>query len=181
MSEVSVPQHPTGLNKEANKFLQKLQGDKKAVNIDATGNILITGRPNSGVPELVEQITTDLKERNIAYQTIKVTDANSSIHASNAIKKAESVILIEDDYRLLLASGGKIGNAKNLIYITRHLDVKMPEYKVFNQHFAFSSQRNEDITGYPSPFAGIGSELNKGEFVSIMDSTLTDLDQTHFI
>lgn len=178
MSVIPQPTHIKFDAKDPNKFLRDLQANKKDVIINTTANILVTGRPNSGVADFKDMLTEHFDASNIPYHVIVVKDANSATKAASAVNKEGRIVIIEDDYRLLFSTGVKLDQAKNLIYITRHWNLGAKEYSMFEQHIAFSSHRNEDLVGYPYPFSAIGAELSYGEYVLIDSHDISDVGKT---
>lgn len=164
----------------ARNFLEDYRGNLVDFKIDSgVGNILVTGRPNSGVEDFKELLLKRLDETGKSYEEIYVNDTNAVYKALKAINDAQKLVIIEDPYRLLFSRGG-LKNAQAVIYFTRHWNLKTDgvEYSTFSHHIAFASQRNQEIGEYPKPFAGIGSDLQKGEYISINTGQFSMVSQT---
>lgn len=170
----------TGSFGEARNFLEDYRGNLVDLKIDSgVGNILVTGRPNSGVEEFKDLLLNRLDETGREYAEITINDMQAVFHAFKAIKAGKKLIIVNDPYRLLFSVGG-LKDPKGVVYFTRHWNLRTDgkEYLTFNHHIAFASQRNEEIHDYPRPFAGIGSELKKGEYVSINTGQFSMVSKT---
>lgn len=164
----------------ARNFLEDYRENLVDFKIDSgVGNILVTGRPNSGVEDFKELLLKRLNETGKDYEEIYVNDMNAVYKAYKAINDGSKLIIIEDPYRLLF-SGGGVKNAEGIVYFTRHWNLKTDgiEYRTFSHHIAFASQRNQEIIEYPGPFAGIGADLARGEYISINTGQFSMVSQT---
>lgn len=150
-------------------FLEDYQENLVDFKVDTgSGNLLVTGRPNSGVEEFKELLLSRLSENGREYEEITIGDMRSVFAAVKLIRESDKIVILNDPYRLLFSIGG-IKKPNNLVYFTRHWNLRTDsnEYLVFDHHIAFASQRNQEISEYPRPFAGIGADLRKGEYISI--------------
>lgn len=150
-------------------FLDDYRANLVEFKVDAgTDNLLVTGRPNSGIEEFQELLIARLEETGRAYETIDITDMQSIFKAKKAFRETDKLIIVNDPHRLLFSIGNAV-KPHGIVYFTRHWNLLLDgkEYRTFDHHIAFASHRNQEIGEYPGPFAGIGSDLQKGEYISI--------------
>lgn len=163
-------------------FLADYRAKQVDVIIDSNdGNLLVTGRPNSGIEDFRELLIKHLESKNESYTEISIVDISSVYTAIAKIKENSGVTILDDPHRMLFAFGGdSIKGLGKLVYFTRHWNLKTDgsEYLLFAHHIAFASQRNQSISDYPSPFAGIGSDLSKGEYVSVSTGAFSIVSKT---
>jgi hypothetical protein len=161
-------------------FLEDYRGNLVDFKVDAgVGNLLVTGRPNSGVEEFKQLLLSRLDEKGREYEEIVIVDVQSVFKAISALRTSSKLIVLDDPNRLLFSIGG-LTKPQGLVYLTKHWNLRTDsnEYLVFDHHIAFASQRNQEIGDYPRPFAGIGSDLKKGEYVSISTGQFSMVSKT---
>lgn len=162
-------------------FLADFRAKQVDLIIDSNdGNLLVTGRPNSGIEEFRELLIGHLEGKNEPYTQISITDISSVYTAIAQIKKNAGVTILDDPHRMLFAFGRDLRGLGKMVYFTRHWNLKTDgtEYNLFGHHIAFASQRNQNISEYPSPFAGIGSDLSKGEYISVSTGAFSVVSKT---
>lgn len=161
-------------------FLEDYRANLVDFKVDAgIGNLLVTGRPNSGVEEFKQLLLTRLDEKGREYEEIFIDDVQSIFYAVKTVKAGEKLVIINDSSRILFSAGG-LKKPQGIVYFTKHWNLRTDssEYLSFDHHIAFASQRNQEIGEYPSPFAGIGSDLKKGEYVSIETGQFSMVSKT---
>lgn len=147
-----------------------------------TGNLLITGRPNSGAEDFIASLTSHLDFDGIAFTKHVVTDEISAAIAFESIESSPNTAVVIDPSQLLF-SNGRTFSKHNLIYFTKHwsLKYKAEAYAMFDHHIAFAAFRNQDLTDYPVPFAVIGSDMQSGEYISVDTGSFSAISRTNLV
>lgn len=148
----------------------------------ATGNLLVTGRPNSGWEDFRNNLVGHFEAQGIGYTTHIITDEMSALFAFESMENNPKIAVVSDPKQLLF-SNGRIPSSTNLIYFTHHWSRKdnMEGYNVFNHHIAFASFRNQDLMDYPVPFAAIGSDMQSGEYISVDTGSFSAISRTNLV
>lgn len=169
-----------GVRGKGRSILDDYQENQVDFAVDSgTGNLLVTGRPNSGIEDFKELLIEKIKATEVSYLELTITSTTDALKAIKEINTPGRLVIIEDPYRILFSVGG-IKKPDNMIYFTRHWNLRTDsyEYAVFDHHIAFASARNQDITEYPSGFAAVGSDLKHGEYVSIDTGSFSTVSKT---
>lgn len=169
--------------KEAERIISEYRQDQVDFVVSSgTGNLLVTGRPNSGFEDFLNTLTGHLETQGIEYATYTIIDEMSALIAFESIENSTKTALVSDPKQLLF-NNGRIPTSANLIYFTRHWSRKhnAEGYGIFNHHIAFAAFRNQDLMDYPVPFAAIGSDMQAGEYVSVDTGSFSAISRTNLV
>lgn len=147
-----------------------------------TGNLLVTGRANSGIEDFLTTLTGHLNQHQVDFVMLSVTDEMSAKIAFESIENLPKTALVFDPKQFLFANG-RIPTTTNMIYFTQHWNRKlnMEGYGIFAHHIAFAALRNQDLMDYPVPFSAIGSDMQAGEYVSVDTGSFSAIKRTNLV
>lgn len=151
------------------------------VNSEA-GNLLVTGRVNSGIEDFMDTLTGHLNQHGVDFVIHTISDEMSAAIAFESIENLPKTALVFDPKQILFTNG-RIPTSTSLIYFTRHWDRKlnMKGYGIFAHHIAFAALRNQDLMDYPVPFAAIGSDMQTGEYISVDTGSFSAIKRTNLV
>lgn len=157
--------------------------DTVPIEIDLTqGNIILSGRPRSGMDNMLNEIIAQLDINNKSYTIIEYDDNDGIEELFEILNNRQEIVIIKDN--LLLQDIFRIKPFKaQIIWVVpfignRHMSRLIGLFA--SKYYAFATLRNNDFSLYPQPYSIIGDLLPENFYVDVYNGHISSLENTTF-
>lgn len=144
-------------------------------------NIILTGRPNSGVENMVEKLINECAKANKSYTYVDFDTWDGNKEFYDLLDNKNELFIINDSQVLLSDTLINRAFKSQIVWVTPHLSYRYSgRYVGFfaSHHYGFAHLRNHDTSPFPAPYNMIGDKLPQNYYVDIFNSRISSVAQT---